>query len=863
MVDSSARRWAIFGVVLIGLMGSGNACNSDLVADDGIEAAAPQQGGARRRSGRGVYKSTVRVTWFDAGNHLWYRNELPGGRREYILVDAVKGERRLAFDHAKLAAALEGNGVKAGPADRLSLDAVEFDIKANHVQFRVGRQSWACDLTSTMLTKVEPGKESGSRDTFAIHPADAPRSSSRNGPETEIYFVNKTKHDVELFWLESNGSRRSYGKLAAGAERSQHTFAGHVWLVLDNDRPLVAFVAEEGADSAVITGTAIPRRARSTQRPNRSGGVRRDRSGNSNQSPDGKWRAEIREGDIYLLSNGGSDAVQLSHDGEEDQAYQMIHWSPDSQNLIAFRVEPGEEKEVYRVESSPKGEGRAQLHTRNYALPGDKFTAYELNVFSVGEQKKTTVDLDRIDFGRPRIRFRDDGKHFTFEQTDRGHQRFRLIEVDVESGESRTIIDEKSETFVWRAHTQNLGVRPVTWLDQSEEIIFLSERDGWRHIYLIDPNSGESKNEVSTKQITKGEFVVRGIDRIDEEKRQIWFRASGVNSGQDPYLLHHYRINFDGSQLVALTDGHGTHSIEYSPDRRFIVDSYSRVDRPPSHELRRVSDGKLMCELERADVSELEASGWKSAEVFSAKGRDGATDIWGIICRPRDFDPEKTYPIIEDIYAGPHDSFVPKSFNASDRYSSLTELGFIVVKIDGMGTANRSKAFHDVCWKNLKDGGFLDRIAWIKAAAEKYPYMDSDRVGIYGTSAGGQNSTAAVLFHPEFYKAAYSACGCHDNRMDKASWNEQWMGYPVGPHYAASSNIDNAHRLRGHLMLMVGEMDNNVPPESTFRLVDALIKADKDFDLIVMPGVGHSNGGAYGQRRMRDFFVRHLLNAGK
>jgi dipeptidyl aminopeptidase/acylaminoacyl peptidase len=270
-----------------------------------------------------------------------------------------------------------------------------------------------------------------------------------------------------------------------------------------------------------------------------------------------------------------------------------------------------------------------------------------------------------------------------------------------------------------------------------------------------------------------------------------------------------------------------------------------------------------MCELERADVSELEASGWKSAEVFSAKGRDGATDIWGIICRPRDFDPEKTYPIIEDIYAGPHDSFVPKSFNASDRYSSLTELGFIVVKIDGMGTANRSKAFHDVCWKNLKDGGFLDRIAWIKAAAEKYPYMDSDRVGIYGTSAGGQNSTAAVLFHPEFYKAAYSACGCHDNRMDKASWNEQWMGYPVGPHYAASSNIDNAHRLRGHLMLMVGEMDNNVPPESTFRLVDALIKADKDFDLIVMPGVGHSNGGAYGQRRMRDFFVRHLLNAGK
>jgi len=266
----------------------------------------------------------------------------------------------------------------------------------------------------------------------------------------------------------------------------------------------------------------------------------------------------------------------------------------------------------------------------------------------------------------------------------------------------------------------------------------------------------------------------------------------------------------------------------------------------------------LICQLEKADVSELEDSGWKAAEVFSAKGRDGETDIWGIICRPREFDPKKQYPIIEDIYAGPHDSFVPKSFSRADRYSSLTELGFIVVKIDGMGTANRSKAFHDTCWKNLKDGGFLDRIAWIKAAAEEYPSMDASRVGIYGTSAGGQNAAGAVLFHPEFYKAAYAACGCHDNRMDKASWNEQWMGYPVGPHYSASSNVDNAHLLQGHLMLMVGEMDTNVPPESTLRFANALSKAGKDFDLIVMPGVGHSNGGSYGQRRMQDFFVRHL-----
>ncbi|HPY50709.1 MAG TPA: S9 family peptidase, partial [Sedimentisphaerales bacterium] len=297
----------------------------------------------------------------------------------------------------------------------------------------------------------------------------------------------------------------------------------------------------------------------------------------------------------------------------------------------------------------------------------------------------------------------------------------------------------------------------------------------------------------------------------------------------------------------------------FSPDRRFLIDTYSRVDMAPVHTLRRASNGSLVCELEKADISGLVAGGWTAPEVFVAKGRDGATDIWGIICRPKDFDPARKYPVIEQIYAGPQSAYVPKSFSPFNRFSSLTDLGFIVVQMDGMGTANRSKAFHDVCWKDLKDAGFPDRILWHQAAAKKYAYYDISRVGVYGTSAGGQNAAGAVLFHPEFYKVAVASCGCHDNRMDKASWNEQWMGYPVGPQYAECSNIDNAHRLQGKLMLIVGEMDDNVPPESTMRFADALIKADKDFDLIVVPGAGHGNGGAYGSRRRDDFFVRHLL----
>jgi len=278
----------------------------------------------------------------------------------------------------------------------------------------------------------------------------------------------------------------------------------------------------------------------------------------------------------------------------------------------------------------------------------------------------------------------------------------------------------------------------------------------------------------------------------------------------------------------------------------------------PVHELRSGADGKLIATLEKGDIDGLLKNGVRLPERFVAKGRDGQTDIWGVIIRPTNFDPNRKYPVIENIYAGPQDSFVPKAFRPFYNMHRLAELGFIVVQIDGMGTSNRGKKFHDVCYKNIADAGFPDRILWMKAMAKKYPQADIDRVGVFGTSAGGQNSTAALLFHPEFYKVAVSSCGCHDNRIDKQWWNEQWMGYPVGPEYSASSNIDNAAKLKGHLFLFVSEQDRNVPPESTIRLVDALQKAKKEFDFMIFPGLDHSDGGTYGERKRRDFFVRWL-----
>ena len=606
------------------------------------------------------------------------------------------------------------------------------------------------------------------------------------------------------------------------------------------------------------TGEAMPQLSQEPASQRSRSGRQRGQGRRQNQSmdsPDGNWTAFVKKNNVFIRLKDSDEETQLSTDGNEGNSYGRFSWAPDSRTLVAFRIEPGDNKEVYLIESSPEGGGRAKLHSRPYALPGDKFARYELNLFDIYSRKQIKPKVDRLelDWQVPRLHWKKDQHYFAYEKVDRGHQRFRVIEVDSHTGQTYNIIDEKSETFIWTAHTENVRLNRVNWLDKTNEIIYASEKDGWRHLYLVSGKQGKI-----IQQITKGKWVIRGIDLIDEDKCQIWFHASGKNPDEDPYLVHYYRINFDGSGLTELTKGNGNHSIQYSPDRRYLIDTYSRVDMPPVHKLREVTDGSLICQLEKADIRELVADGWTAPEVFVAKGRDGKTDIWGIICRPHEFDPNKKYPVIEQIYAGPQSAYVPKSFSAFRRFSSLTDLGFIVVQIDGMGTAHRSKAFHDVCWKNLKDAGFPDRILWHQAAAKKYPYYDISRLGVYGNSAGGQNAAGAVLFHPEFYKAAVASCGCHDNRMDKASWNEQWMGYPVGPQYSECSNINNAYRLKGRLMLIVGEMDTNVPPESTMRFVDALIKADKDFDLLVIPGAGHGSGGSYGRRHMQDFFIRHL-----
>lgn len=747
------------------------------------------------------YKAQLSPGWIDEGNRFWYQNNLKNGKKEFVLVDAVKGTRSIV--------------------DR------------------------------------PPGRsnETSSSDVNARVLADPSQATGNNAIETSIRFLNNLNETVAMFWVSGN-QRKEYHQLQPGQSIDQHTFAGHVWEAKTVAGKRVAlFEAVEPPSIAKIEfGLPISKPGKRERQRRRL--YAKSRSLRGANSPDGKWNFRIEDGNVVLrLRAGTPDGIQVTDDGSSKRPYRLAQWSPDSKTLVAFHMTPGDDTQVHLIESSPDGGGPAKLSSRSYPLPGDRFDSYKLTLISVDDQQAVQPDVDPIDFGTPRIRWNQDGSRFTYRKVDRGHQRLRLMEVDPSSKNIRTIVDEKSDTFIWTAHSDAIGMRLFTFLENSNELIYSSEKDGYRHLHLVDL---ETKTQTA---ITSGDWVVRGIDEVDEQNRQIWFRASGLYDDQDPYFVHHCRINFDGTEWVRLTRGNGTHSVQYSPDRRFLIDSYSRVDQPPIHELRRTSDGELICELESADASAFTKLGKSLPEPFVAKGRDGKTDIWGNIYRPDNFDPDKSYPIIEDIYAGPHDAFVPKQFQLGNRYRDLTNQGFIVVKIDGMGTAHRGKAFHDVCWHNLKDAGFPDRIAWIRAAAKKYPYMDANRVGIFGTSAGGQNAAGAVMFHSDFYKAAVASCGCHDNRMDKASWNEQWMGFPVGPHYAESSNVDNANRLGGKLMLIVGELDQNVPPESTLRVVDALIKANKDFDLLVIPGLGHSSGGSYGQRRRVEFFQRHLINS--
>ena len=591
-----------------------------------------------------------------------------------------------------------------------------------------------------------------------------------------------------------------------------------------------------------------------------------------NISPDGKWELYIRDFNVWIKENGTNKEYQLSFDGAEKAGYGQVRWSPDSRTIFAMKQYEVDTRQILLAESRPTNQTQPNYRWIDYAKPGDALAQNIPVLFNV--ETKQQIPFDASSFNNQYSLYfsawSPDSKYAIFHYNQRGHQVYQIVAINTETGEYRALVDEQSNTFIYY---NDIVTR---YLDGGNTLLFTSERDNWRHLYTVDIATG------NVKQITKGDWNVREILHLDEEQGIILCYANGLKAkeergnvapgtvsaagkkgkpqGEDPYNKHLIKVEIATGKVTDLTPENGHHTVYFNGNYSYFVDNYSRPDMAPVAVLKESGSGKVVLPLQTAKLDRLLETGYTLPEVFVAKGRDGKTDIWGTIHRPSNYDPSKKYPVIEYIYAGPHDSFVDKNFVIRNRFDRLKEMGFIVVYIDGMGTDNRSKEFQDVCWRNLKDAGFPDRILWMKAAASVHPEMDIDKVGIYGYSAGGQSAMGALLFYPEFYKVAVALCGCHDNRMDKIWWNEQWMGYPIGPWYGESSNVDNAHKLQGDLLLINGELDDNVDPASTLQVVSELVKHNKQFEQLYLPGHNHNLGSEYITRRIYEFFYRKCRN---
>ena len=720
--------------------------------------------------------------------------------------------------------------------------------------------------------------------------------STPGGGPAFVSFENRCKHAVRAFWRDTGNRLHPYATIEPGQTWTQSSYVGHSWEFRTNEKPprLIGHhqLSSDGRTIRIVgEPTKIPEPHRWSHRPATDAmgtAVENDRPV---KNGDGTFEAMIDadairfrrcqpegpEADEWKSPSLGlapaesptieQNGPETRHRPNQSPVHRDARWSPSGDRLVWWQTIPAPARPTHWLDHSepqansgrssaaqtlshPSDRFRATLWTDGYRLPGDPMPSHRLVVWDVQQNAEVSHALPAIDFGSPKVTF-SENDILWIDHVDRGHRRARLTRIALSDGNTRSIVEETSDTFIWTNHGP--PVPRVQFSPDRNEVLWASERSGRRRLFLVDAHDG------SVRPLTHGTEIVRDVLHVDWKRRFIDVALGNLSDASDPYYVRFARVQMDDESITRIGDADGNHRAEFSPDRRHAVLTHSRVDRPPVHEIWDVEAGKRIAELATSRWTG-DASPPALPVRFSAAGRDGKTQIYGVAFLPPDIDarPAESVPVVEQIYAGPHGFFVPKDFRSSHGHSRWTNRGVALVQIDGMGTAGRGKAFHDVCHKDLRDAGFPDRKIWIRKLAERFPALDVQRVGIYGTSAGGQSAVAALLHHGEFYKAAVAACGCHDNRMDKASWNEQWMGYPVDESYSRSSNIEHASKLRGNLMLIVGLMDRNVPPESTLRLADALIRNDRDFELIALPSGGHTDGGAYGRRRTVEFLAGSL-----
>jgi len=598
-------------------------------------------------------------------------------------------------------------------------------------------------------------------------------------------------------------------------------------------------------------------------------------------SPDGKRAAFIRNDNLWVRDTASGKETQLTKDGVKDFGYAtdnagwirsdrpILLWSPDSKKIATFQQDERGTGDTYLVSTNV---GHPKLDAWKSPLPGDdRIFMIERVVIDVDRSRVIRLQMpadphrssicDDVECDGPfaDVEWSADGTQLAFLSTSRDHKDEHLRVADAATGKVRDVLEEKVATYY------ESGNDAANWrvLPASNEVIWFSERDNWGQLYLYDLQTGRLKN-----QITTGEGNVTQLVKVDEKNRLLYFRGVGKEKGRDPYFVHYYRIGFDGKSLTLLTPEDSMHSVTPSQSGRFFVDSYSTPEVASSAVLRD-SDGKVVMPLERADISRLVATGWKPPVPFTVKARDGVTDLYGLMYRPTNFDAAGKYAIVNHIYPGPQTGSVgSRSFLAARQDAqALAELGFIVVEIDGMGTPWRSKKFHDAYFGDMGDNTLPDQVSGMKQLAQRYSWIDIDRAGIYGHSGGGYAAAGGMFHYPDFFKVGISEAGNHDNRNYEDDWAEKWQGLlekrPDGTtNYDSQANQNFAKNLKGKLLLAHGTMDTNVPPSNTLLVVNELIKANKDFDLLMLPNRGHGFGNEpYMVRRRWDYFVRNLLGA--
>jgi dipeptidyl aminopeptidase/acylaminoacyl peptidase len=594
-------------------------------------------------------------------------------------------------------------------------------------------------------------------------------------------------------------------------------------------------------------------------------------------SPDRKQEAFIRNWNLWVRDVATGKETQLTSNGVENYGYAtdnagwkhtdnaILEWSPDSKQIATFQQDQRLDGDMYLVTTQV---GHPQLQAWKYPLPGDQhITMIERVVIDVPTRKvvrlKTPADQHRSTLcddvscgdngGWDDVKWAPDSKTLAFVSTSRDHKHETFRIADAKTGEVRTVFHEDVPTYY------ESGNGSVNWryLPGSNEAIWYSERSNWGNVYLYDLGNGQLKHAITT-----GEGNVTEIVKVDTKTRTVWFRGVGYTSGVNPYYQQFWKVSLDGGQPVLLTPEPADHEISMSDDGKYFVDSYSTSNTPPVAVLRDANDGRTVATVAKGDITRLLATGWQAPELFTIKARDGKTDLYGLLFKPTHFDPQKKYPIIDYVYPGPQTGSIASFGFLPSHYDnqSLAELGFVVVAINGMGTPWRSKAFHDTWYGNMGDNTLPDQVAGIKQLGQRYPWIDLDRVGIWGHSGGGNTTADAMFRYPDFFKVGWAESGNHDNREYEDDWGEKYQGLLVGNNYDNQANQLIAQNLKGKLMLVHGSIDDNVPPYSTLLVVDALIKANKDFDMLFLPNQHHAYGPdtPYVTRRRWDYFVRNL-----